>query len=280
MLRTKKNTVLSSKGEAMNIIITAGGTVEKIDNVRKIQNTSTGKLGVELFNCLTDALEKGNKNYHIYYIAPVYAKLPLFHKKSSWIEVSDVQSVYEGMEMLLTTNKIDWVVHSMAISDFTVYNAYKTNDYLEYVVEATMKFLEQGKNKLETVKCIHEDFTKNQLKALNREGKIPSSDDIVLTMKKTPKIIQWIKKWQPNTKLVGFKLLNGVTEEELLSVAKALEINNRCEFVIANDYQKIDEHIHEAILIKNGEIVKRFYSKAAIANGIVKQIIDEWRENQ
>ena len=32
------------------IVITAGGTSEKIDNVRKITNSSSGKTGIELAN--------------------------------------------------------------------------------------------------------------------------------------------------------------------------------------------------------------------------------------
>ena len=34
----------------MKVVITAGGTSEKIDNVRKITNSSTGKLGLCIAN--------------------------------------------------------------------------------------------------------------------------------------------------------------------------------------------------------------------------------------
>ena len=46
------------------IIITAGGTSEKIDNVRKITNSSTGKLGMTIANYLL----KENNDLLIYYI--------------------------------------------------------------------------------------------------------------------------------------------------------------------------------------------------------------------
>ena len=46
------------------IIITAGGTSEKIDNVRKITNSSSGKLGMTIANHLL----KQNDDLTIYYV--------------------------------------------------------------------------------------------------------------------------------------------------------------------------------------------------------------------
>ena len=40
------------------IIITAGGTSEKIDNVRKITNSSSGKLGCTIANKLIELHEE------------------------------------------------------------------------------------------------------------------------------------------------------------------------------------------------------------------------------
>ena len=41
------------------IIITAGGTSEKIDNVRKITNSSSGKLGMTIANHLLEGKDIG-----------------------------------------------------------------------------------------------------------------------------------------------------------------------------------------------------------------------------
>ena len=46
------------------IIITSGGTSEKIDNVRKITNSSSGKLGMLIANHLLEE----NDDIFIYYI--------------------------------------------------------------------------------------------------------------------------------------------------------------------------------------------------------------------
>ena len=50
----------------MKIIITAGGTSEKIDNVRKITNSSSGKLGLCIANELIRS--KGKEIETLYYI--------------------------------------------------------------------------------------------------------------------------------------------------------------------------------------------------------------------
>ena len=45
------------------IIITAGGTSEKIDNVRKITNSSSGRLGMTIANYLLCMFKKFIKTY-------------------------------------------------------------------------------------------------------------------------------------------------------------------------------------------------------------------------
>ena len=56
----------------MNIVITAGGISEYIDNVRKITNSSTGKLGLVIANTF---LSYSNIDL-IYYVCPKNALKP------------------------------------------------------------------------------------------------------------------------------------------------------------------------------------------------------------
>jgi phosphopantothenate-cysteine ligase len=92
-------------------------------------------------------------------------------------------------------------------------------------------------------------------------------------MEKTPKAISRIMKLQPETILIGFKLLAGVNEDELIRVAHDLLIKNDCDFVLANDSEKINADTHEAFLITPDCSYQRFYSKQEIAEGIVKAVI-------
>ena len=64
-------------------------------------------------------------------------------------------------------------------------------------------------------------------------------DNLVIVLKPTPKIISIIKNLSPSTYLVGFKLLDGVSKEELIEVAKRLQNKNNCDLVVANDLSNI-----------------------------------------
>ena len=96
------------------IVITAGGTSEKIDNVRKITNSSTGKLGLAIANHL---LEK-NEDAFIYYVCSKTSVRPN-NPRVQVIEVEGTMDLKNKIEELLTTNQIDVFIHSMAVSDYT-----------------------------------------------------------------------------------------------------------------------------------------------------------------
>ena len=49
----------------INIVITAGGTSERIDNVRKITNSSSGKLGSMIGDKISELI---NEEYKIFYV--------------------------------------------------------------------------------------------------------------------------------------------------------------------------------------------------------------------
>ena len=83
----------------INIAITAGGTSESMDRVRKITNISTGSLG---WHCLEAVLSKFNTpsatGFHIHYIHTENAIIKELadsnNKKISFIPVTDAESVF------------------------------------------------------------------------------------------------------------------------------------------------------------------------------------------
>ena len=101
----------------MKILITAGGTLEKIDQVRSITNNSTGEMGLKICNELSKI-----EGVEIYYLNTKTSMKPkngfLFNVYP--IEVNDTQSVHDKMKEIIQTNKIDYVIHAMAISDYKV----------------------------------------------------------------------------------------------------------------------------------------------------------------
>ncbi len=98
----------------MKIIITAGGTNEQIDQVRKIANAASGRLASAVAREFVR--QAGEKLETIFYVCERGAIIP----ELSCVEVVTVhgaESVGDVLTYILTNETIDAVVHSMAVSD-------------------------------------------------------------------------------------------------------------------------------------------------------------------
>jgi phosphopantothenoylcysteine synthetase/decarboxylase len=69
-----------------------------------------------------------------------------------------------------------------------------------------------------------------------KQGKIPSGKgDLSITLKRAPKIIDHIKRWAPNTRLIGFKAAGPNTSaEQLVGIAKKLLERVDADYVFGN----------------------------------------------
>lgn len=241
--------------KTLNIVITSGGTSEYIDAVRKITNSGTGKLG----SIIAEQISKNENINKIFYIYTTKAILPNNNFNNiEYIEVKDTNSVKIAIENVLKNNKIDYFIHSMAISDY----------YVDYVTNIDL-ITKQIDSKISI-----DNILKNPNETLDNSSKLSSNEDnLIIMLKKTPKIISLIKKLSPNTKLIGFKLLENVKKNYLINVARKLMIKNDCDYVIANDLTQINENEHIAYLInnKNEEIIE-MKTKLEIANNINRLI--------
>lgn len=226
-----------------NIIITAGGTTEKIDDVRVITNFSTGRLGMAVAKSF---LEQENTELEkIYYVCDKNTPVPT-DDKIEVVRVFGVQGLLDALETLLTTKKIDAVIHAMAVSDYAVKTV----------------------TTMEAIKKEGSDET-----ACSTEGKISSEiDDLVIVLKKTPKVIGEIKKIDPDTLLVGFKLLTNVEKDVLINTAYKLLQKNSCDLVLANDLTEITEDQHIGYLISKDGSYEKLLSKNQIADAIVSSV--------
>jgi len=257
----------------LNILITAGGTTERIDNVRTITNSSTGKLGSAIAEAFAGAAHLPVEK--IYYLCGLNAVTPASAQAgtTSIIRIGSVNELIEKLSEILATQKIDVVIHSMAVSDYTV-------DSLTTKSNMAASMTRYIKDSGQTGDLSPEAFTSGMLQAafsgsgnLSSENKISSDiEDMVIVMKKTPKVISLIKKLQPNTLLVGFKLLSKVSLETLLDTAHSLLIKNGCDLVLANDLAEITPLKHRGYLIDRHKSYEEFHTKAQIAEGIVKRV--------
>mgnify|MGYP000871965966 FL=1 len=217
----------------MNILITSGGTSEKIDRVRSITNHSTGRLGKIIAETF---LDKGDQ---VTLVTTPKAVHPATHPNLTIVQIENVAELLESLKPLVHTH--DVLIHAMAVSDYTP--VYMTG--LKAVAASP-------------------DMTEF-LNKTNSETKISSQDDIqVLFLKKTPKIISLVKKWNPDIRLIGFKLLVDVSKEELLETARTSLIKNQAEIIVANDLTEISNQEHKAYLVGK-ETVTQAQSKEEIA---------------
>lgn len=254
----------------MNILITAGGTTEKIDNVRIITNNSTGKLGAAIADALAGrACFEVNK---IYYVCGLNSVTPQ-SDKAHIIRVSSVNDLMRVLKNLLTTEKIDAVIHSMAVSDYTV-DFLTTKSMLASSISSIVYQQQQVGNTDPKVLChqILESAFSN-IDTLISDSKVSSDiDDMVIVMRKTPKVIGLIKELQPTTLLVGFKLLSNVSHEVLIDTAYNLLLKNKCDLVLANDLAEITGDNHIGYLVAADKSYETFETKAGIAEGIVTRL--------
>lgn len=208
----------------MKLLITSGGTSEAIDQVRAITNHASGNLG----KIISEQALKGG--HEVTLVTTKQAVKPLPQKNLTIIEITNVESLKSTLEPLVKTHQA--LIHSMAVSDYTP--IYMT-----------------GLEEVETTEDISSLLDKK-----NAETKISSKDDYqVLFLKKTPKVISYVKEWNPTIQLIGFKLLVDVPKEELFAVARQSIERNGADYIVANDLTDIKGNQHIAYLVdKTSEV--------------------------
>ncbi len=229
----------------MKIVITAGGTSERIDDVRTITNSSTGSLGFAIGNAFKeiDEIEK------IYYLHGKRAVWPEDEKVEP-VEIGGVLDLKENLTRILQEDQIDAVIHAMAVSDYMVHQV-TTLDKLMGTEDPDHA----------------QDLSGNKISS--------DIDDLIIHMKRSPKVISLIKQTSPETTLVGFKLLSGVPHEELIDVGYRLLQKNNCDFVMANDLREIGRDFHKGYLIHKDKSYDSMNTNEEIAQMIVLRVLEE-----
>ena len=256
----------------LNIAITAGGTSEPIDGVRRLTNVSTGLLGWYCLEAILDyfcAIKRSD--FRITYILTDTAfRKVLSEKQRSFVDfipVSDAESVYHAVDALTKRVPVDFFIHSMAISDFTLAYVASTEELAKEINSLPPYSSDAGSAVREVLE--------NPANRYSLTEKIPSDRNIILGLKRTQKVIPLIKQNNPDTFLVGFKLLKDVPEEELIRVANRLAGENGCDMVFANELAQLGENNHRGVLTRSGEVVDRPVGKKQIAEAIVREMMKQ-----
>jgi phosphopantothenate---cysteine ligase (CTP) len=152
----------------MNCIVTAGPTFEPLDDVRRLTNFSTGRLGTELANFL---VARGHK------VILLVGENATFsgERKAQRVEFFSTTTDLREKLKALGSKKVDAIFHAAAVSDFAPKRI----------------FAPDAANKLVEIKSVKKIST--------RAGKL------LVELLPTPKIIAELRGWFPRTKIVGWK---------------------------------------------------------------------------
>lgn len=252
-----------------NIIIDAGPTNERIDAVMKITNMSTGALGSIIADTILENFDEEVEN--LFYISTKLSYKPKIQSdKVKFIKVESTDDLILALEKLYSEYNIDAIVHSAAVGDYKGRYVIRAEDIVEEIINTDFTNLSTDK-KRETLMRIF----KNPNSVCNDETKISSyEENLMVMLDLTPKVISRIKAFNPDTMLIGFKLLEGVTEDELFKVASNLLKKNNANYIVANLLDKIGNGKHFAMIIDKNGIVTKCHTKLEIASTIASLIFD------
>ena len=250
-----------------NILITAGPTNEYIDEVMKITNMSTGRLGIELTKNYL------NEGAHVTLIATRSVfRSGLFEKHKlqdnpnlKGIPIETTEDMFKALENE-SKNKYNLVIHSSAVGDYKPEFSFKMEDLANELAIA----IHDGKTTKEEILNI---LTNPNCK-VNDDTKISSYEpNLTVKLTLTPKLISNLRKWYKDSILVGFKLLENVPKKHLMEVAKKLCIKNDMDYIIANDLHDLRQGEHLSFLInKDGYQKVEFHSPEDIYS-TTKQLV-------
>ncbi|MBW7571462.1 phosphopantothenoylcysteine decarboxylase domain-containing protein [Caproiciproducens faecalis] len=258
----------------MNFIVTAGGTRERIDAVRTIANEATGKLGSLIADELNSRL--AGQEHTVYYLCGTGSCLPNTQDGNiRVIPIEGTDSLQETLIGLLKEKKISAVIHSMAVSDYKV-SCVTTPEQIANALAEKFRSAAAPHTEKEWEQAVREAFFSSPISAKHK-----ISSDLkhpALVLEKTPKIIGLIKDASPQTLLVGFKLLSGVSRKVLIDTAYHQLKKNRCTYVLANDMDSIEKGNHEGFLVDESGNYTAYSGKEQIAKGVADSVLKKLME--
>jgi len=181
----------------MNCIVTAGPTFEPLDDVRRLTNFSTGRLGTELANHLTAC---GHKVTLLIGESATYAG----ERRAQSVKVFSTTADLRAKLKACSGKKVDAIFHAAAVSDFAFGQI----------------FAEKKPGEFTALKAARKISTR--------------SGNLLVELVPTPKIIAELRGWFPRTKIIGWKYeADGGRADALRAAAKQLA-DDATDFCVAN----------------------------------------------
>jgi phosphopantothenate--cysteine ligase len=214
-------------------IITGGPTNEYIDEVMKITNMSTGSLSLALAN----EFLKAKYDVDLVLNRGISYDAIKDYENSGNLRVFLVETTEEMMEQLKDLGEerasVDIIIHAAAVGDYKADFTFLMEDLARYIFKANEK--KPFANEKEVLHLLEDGAYR-----IDNSSKISSyQKNLSVKLTLTPKIIGNLRKWFPNSLLVGCKLLESVEKEELYQVAQKLAAKNQMDLILANDLSEL-----------------------------------------
>jgi phosphopantothenate-cysteine ligase len=218
----------------MNVVVTGGGTIAPIDDVRIVTNVSSGRFAAAISEA---CLEHNATVWHIH--APS-ALLPFRRSAQFDLDTQNPAAEADRLEVLWekwksTRERLNLV----SLQAGTVADYEETLKHVLQTYPIDVAFLAMAVS----------DFEPQV-----RVGKIRSeaAESLVIECRRTPKVIRSVRDWSPSVYLAGFKLLSGVTPEVLIREAENACHTNRAQLTVANDLALLRQGRHTLHLVRPG----------------------------
>ena len=225
------------------ILITAGPTNEYIDEVMKITNMSTGRLGVELTKRF---LDEGAQVTLIatrsVFRSGLFERYGLTNNPNLIsIPIETTEDMYKALEKE-SRDRYNMVIHSSAVGDYKPEFSFRMEDL---ATELALAIHDCKTTREEILNILTDPNCK-----VNDDTKISSYEpNLTVKLTLTTKLISHLREWYPDSILVGFKLLENVTREHLIEVAQKLCIKNNMDYIVANDLHDLRNGEHLSFLV-------------------------------
>lgn len=180
----------------MNCVVTAGPTFEKLDEVRRLTNFSTGRLGTELANFLT------SRGHTVTLLIGEQATWP-GERKAARVQTFTTTDDLRNHLISLGTRPVDALFHAAAVSDFAFGKIWHRSE-------------------------------SGALTETNA-GKISTGEGALLAeLVPTAKLISELRNWFPKAMLIGWKFEVEGNRENVLRLAEKQIADCRTNGCVAN----------------------------------------------
>jgi phosphopantothenoylcysteine synthetase/decarboxylase len=208
----------------VQMVVTAGGTQQPLDDVRFITNGSTGRFGARIAE---ECLRRGADVHYV-------------HGRGAVVPFHPIMQIDVRAGRSAAMARLESLSFEVVPGELHCYEARTVDDLLSRL----QQLLTGGRNAVIVHAMAVSDYT---LQA--QQGKISSDDDeLTLRLERAPKVISYLKTWAPHIIQVGFKLLSHVTLEELYAAGYASGHTYNSDLTIANDLQQYTSEEHHPVL--------------------------------